>query len=277
VKASVGTAAAVPRIELPLRKDAVLATESESQEVEGDRVSLILGATGAQGSALAQRLAQSGHRLVLAARDGQRLQEMASSLGAETVEIEATDVDSIGGAFDRAIKAYGRVDAVAHCVGSIELAPAHRTSAEKWHEVIETNLTSAFGAVRSAGRTMKKGGSVVLMSTAAARVGLANHEAIAAAKAGVQGLMQSAAATYAGRGLRFNAVAPGLVRAKMSEQIFSNDKMRQASEAMHPLRRLGEPEDTAPLMQWLMEPESGWVTGQVFGVDGGLSTVRPVS
>jgi len=240
-------------------------------------VSLILGATGAQGSALAQRLADAGHRLVLAGRDEQRLNTQAQPYGAETFVIEGTDVDSVGRAFDRAIEVYGQLDAVANCIGSIELIPAHRLSADKWHQVLETNLTSAFATVKGAARTMTEGGSVVLVSTGAARVGLANHEAIAAAKAGVTGLMQSAAATYASRGLRFNAIAPGLVRSKMSASMFDNEKIRKASETMHPLGRLGEPEDTTPLMQWLMQAESSWVTGQVFGVDGGLSTLRPMN
>jgi NAD(P)-dependent dehydrogenase (short-subunit alcohol dehydrogenase family) len=121
---------------------------------------------------------------------------------------------------------------------------------------------------------MKKGGSVVLMSTAAAHVGLPNHEAIAAAKAGVEGLARSAAATYASRGLRFNVVAPGLVETPLSERITSSEAGRKASLAMHPLGRLGEPGEVAGVVSWLLGAESSWVTGQVFVVDGGLSAVR---
>jgi NAD(P)-dependent dehydrogenase (short-subunit alcohol dehydrogenase family) len=250
---------------------------SNADNATDNPVSLILGATGSQGSALAQRLADAGHRLVLAGRDVEQLNAQAQPFGAETIVIEGTDIYSVGTAFDRAIEVHGQLDAVANCIGSIELTPAHRLSADKWHQVLETNLTSAFATVKGAARTMKQGGSVVLVSTVAARVGLANHEAIAAAKAGVIGLMQSAAATYASRNLRFNAIAPGLVRSKMSASMFDNEKIRKASEAMHPLGRLGEPEDTAPLMEWLMKQDSSWVTGQVFGVDGGLSTLRPLN
>jgi NAD(P)-dependent dehydrogenase (short-subunit alcohol dehydrogenase family) len=110
----------------------------------------------------------------------------------------------------------------------------------------------------------------------AARVGLANHEAIAAAKAGVVGLALSAAATYVGRDLRVNAVAPGLVQTPMTESVTRSETARQASVDLHPLGRLGEPADVATVIEWLLDPANTWVTGQVFGVDGGLSTLRPL-
>ena len=119
------------------------------------------------------------------------------------------------------------------------------------------------------------GGSVVLVSSAAARVGLVNHEAIAAAKAGVIGLTLSAAATYAPRGIRVNCVAPGLVRTPMTARLTANEASLKASTAMHALGRVGDPADVAGAIDWLLGPDSGWVTGQVLGIDGGLATVRP--
>ena len=120
----------------------------------------------------------------------------------------------------------------------------------------------------------KDGGSIVLMSSAAAMVGLPNHDAIAAAKAGVIGLMRSAAATYAAYGIRVNAVAPGLVDTPMSRSITSNETSLNASIAMHPLGRIGTPEDVASAICWLLGPLSTWVTGQAIGVDGGLATLK---
>ncbi len=114
----------------------------------------------------------------------------------------------------------------------------------------------------------------MLVSSAAARVGLANHEAIAAAKAGIEGLVRSAAATYGPAGLRVNAVAPGLTRTPLTERITSNDAAAEASRAMHVLGRLGEPQDVASAIAWLLDPDQSWVTGQVIGVDGGLGAVR---
>ncbi len=121
----------------------------------------------------------------------------------------------------------------------------------------------------------RSGGSVVLMSSAAARIGLSNHEAIAAAKAGVIGLTLAAAASYGPKGLRFNAVAPGMVKTPLTERLWSNPTAAKASLAYHALGRLGEPEDIAAMIAWLLDRRQNWVTGQVFGVDGGLAGVKP--
>jgi NAD(P)-dependent dehydrogenase (short-subunit alcohol dehydrogenase family) len=120
-----------------------------------------------------------------------------------------------------------------------------------------------------------EGGSIVFVSSAAALNGMANHEAIAAAKAGVVGLSRSAAATYASRGIRVNCVAPGLVRSQMTEKMLSNSMTEEVSRSMHAVGRLGEPSDVASMIQWLLTPENSWVSGQVFSVDGGLSSLMP--
>lgn len=158
--------------------------------------------------------------------------------------------------------------------GSILLKPAHSTTDQEFADTIAVNLVTAFNVLRAAARAMTAGGSVVLMSSVAARVGLANHEAVAAAKAGVSGLVLAAAATYAPRNLRVNAVAPGLVRTPLAARITGNELALKASTAMHPLGRIGEPGDVAAAVAWLLDPRTTWVTGQVIGVDGGLSTVR---
>jgi len=155
------------------------------------------------------------------------------------------------------------------------LKPAHLTSADEWQATLAANLTTAFATVRVAGRLLKQnGGSVVLVSSAAARIGLANHEAIAAAKAGVAGLVLSAAATYARARIRVNAVAPGLVDTPLARGITSNDLATKASIAMHPLGRLGRPEDVARGILFLLDPVNDWVTGQMLGVDGGLADLK---
>ena len=236
---------------------------------------LVIGAAGGIGSALVRRLVASGGKVFLAGRDATRLQTLATELGMPWGTVEATDPDAIDGAADRAVAELGGLDGLANCAGSILLKPAHLTSAADWNATIATNLTSAFGCVRAAGRLMKgEGGSVVLVSSAAARVGLANHEAIAAAKAGIIGLVLSAAATYAKQKVRFNAVAPGLVRTPLSKGLLSSELAEKASVGMHPLGRLGEPDEVAAAIQWFLDPAQGWITGQVLGIDGGLADLR---
>jgi NAD(P)-dependent dehydrogenase (short-subunit alcohol dehydrogenase family) len=224
---------------------------------------LILAAGSTIGQALAQQLSASGHSVTTTARNAERI--------AADYLIDASDFDAVDLVFEQA----GRLDGVVNCSGSLLLKPAHLTSAEQYRAVIEASLTTSFATVRAAGKHMRGGGSVVLISSAVAMAGLANHEAIAAAKAGIIGLTLSAAATYAASNLRFNAVAPGLVESRLTAPMLGSDTARKVSEAMHPLGRLGRPADVARMIAFLLDPENSWITGQVIGVDGGLSHVRP--
>ena len=236
---------------------------------------LVIGAAGGIGSALVRQLVASGAQVFLAGRDAARLGALSAELGLPGATLDAADPDAVDALADRAAAELGGLDGLANCVGSLILKPAHLTSTADWQATLATNLSSAFGCVRAAGRLMKSGsGSVVLVSSAAARVGLANHEAIAAAKAGIIGLTLSAAATYARQGIRFNAVAPGLVRTPLTKGLVASELAEKASIGMHPLGRLGEPEEVAGAILWLLDPAQSWITGQVLGVDGGLATVK---
>ena len=235
---------------------------------------LIFGATGGIGTTLCRQLQVAGHRVFASGRDPHKLAMLSSELGTPPLLADATVPAEVADAFAQA----GAVDGVANCVGSLLLKPAHMTTDEEWAAVLRTNLDSAFYVLRAGAKAMMStGGSIVLVSSAAGRLGLQNHEAIAAAKAGIIGLTLSAAATYAPRNIRVNCVAPGLTATPLTTRITANETAAKASMAMHPLGRLGTPEDVAAMMAFLLLPAAAWITGQTFGVDGGLGTVRSKS
>lgn len=239
------------------------------------KTALVLGASGAIGSDLARRLAGQGFRLVLNARHADALTPLAEELGGVVAPGDATISADIERVFSIATSQPEPLAAVAHCVGSVLLKPAHLTTDEEWDQTLALNLTSAFRVLRASARAMRSsGGSVALVSSAAARLGLSNHEAIAAAKGGIEAMVRSAAATYAPAGIRINVVAPGLVASGITERIVKNEASLKVSLGMHALGRIGAGADVASALAWLLSPEQSWVTGQVLGVDGGLATVR---
>lgn len=250
-------------------------------------VNVIVGAAGGIGSKLCYNLAARGAKLVLAGRTPERLEALAADLR-EKIEFlhghepeimirpaDATRSAEVESLFADAVSHFGRVDGAVNLCGSILLKPAHLTTDQEFADTLTVNLTTAFNVLRAAAKAMTGGGSVVLMSSVAGSLGLTNHEAIAAAKGGVEGMVRAAAATYAPRGLRVNAVAPGLVKTPLAARITGSEAALKASTAMHPLGRVGEPGDVASAIDWLLHPTNTWVTGQVLAVDGGMSTVRP--
>jgi NAD(P)-dependent dehydrogenase (short-subunit alcohol dehydrogenase family) len=189
--------------------------------------------------------------------------------------VDATQPESIQRALDQILETHGRIDHVVLAVGSILLKSAHRTSIDEWHATLNQNLNSAFYITRAVTEKMQRqpdGGSILLFSTAAAQIGFANHEAISAAKAGVEGLAKAAAASYASRKIRVNVIAPGLVDTPLARAITSNPTALEASRQMHPLGRIGTPDDIAQVAETVLL--SPWMTGQVVVVDGGLAGIK---
>jgi len=235
---------------------------------------IIFGATGGIGSAVVRRLAKEGNNLVLAGRDRDKLEALAEETSSRTAVVDVTDSRAVEECVQQVQQTSGEVRGVAHCVGSLLLKSARLTSDEEWDRTIRLNLTSAFYVLRSSVKAMQSnGGSIVLMSSAAAQVGLKNHEAIAAAKAGIEGLARSAAASHSRYGIRVNCVAPGLVETPLTARLTANEASLRAATSMHALGRIGQPEEIASAISWLLDPRQGWVTGQVIGVDGGLSRI----
>lgn len=237
---------------------------------------LVIAGTSDIGAAAARKLKAAGNNIHLTSRNEQAVQLIATEINATYSVLDASNFDDTLATFEQAQNQMGSIDGVVCCAGSLLLKPAHLTTESQYHEVMKANLTTAFSVVHAAGKTMARtGGSVVLMASAAALVGLSNHEAIAAAKAGIIGLALAAAASYANNNLRFNVVAPGLVESKLTHALTQSDMGRKASAAMHPLGRLGTPDEVAAAIMFFLDPANSWVTGQVLSVDGGLSYIRP--
>ena len=227
---------------------------------------IIIGAAGGIGSKLVQDLMGTSNLLL-------GYYNSSLNVPVESDKVDATDFESVENFIKKGLDKFETVDAVVCLPGSLILKPAHKCSEEEFYQTINTNLKTSFSVTRAAGQLLKDS-SIVLMSTAAANIGLANHELIAAAKCGVEGLARSAAKTYARKNLRFNTVSPGMVETPLTSSITSNEILRKASEKMHTLQRIGKPKDISNMIKFLINPENNWITGQNFIVDGGLSSTK---
>lgn len=234
---------------------------------------IIIGTSGI-GGAIARRLAEAGHSLHLISREPTGLAALANELGASHVAADVTDANALAAA----VQAAGQhVDGLAYCVGTINLRPVGRLMDEEVLADFKVNALGALRAVQAALPALKASAqatsSVLLFSTVAVSQGFPSHVSVAMAKGAVEGLMRSLAAELAPK-IRVNAIAPSLTRTPLAQFMTGNEATAKSIAALHPLQRLGEPEDVASLATLLLTDAGGWITGQVFGVDGGRSSLR---
>jgi NAD(P)-dependent dehydrogenase (short-subunit alcohol dehydrogenase family) len=237
---------------------------------------LIVGASSDIALQLASQLLDKGHSLTLLARDSQRVEHLVH-LGANHIHGDALDKESVQRAVETANEnGGGKISGVAHLVGSLALRPPHALDLDAFNEVIHTNLSSAFLTLSVAGKSMLRngGGRMVFTSSVAASLGLMNHEAIAAAKGGIESMIRSAAATYSQRNIRVNAVAPGLTETRLAETLLRSEAMREAAAGKIPLKRINQPHEIATAMEWLLCDAPDNFTGQVLHLDGGMSQLQ---
>jgi NAD(P)-dependent dehydrogenase (short-subunit alcohol dehydrogenase family) len=233
---------------------------------------VIVGATGGVGSYLANLLQQRGHELHLLARDAQALSALASRLGASYQVVDVLDHASLQQALQNDVLQDG-IQGLAYCVGSINLAPFSRVTAEQYTQAFTLNTVSAALCVQYALPGLRQAhGRVVLFSSVAARKGFTNHAIIGPVKAALEGLTVALAAELAPT-IRVNCIAPSLSKTKMAAPLLKNEKIAESLAKMHPLQRLGEADDLAQMAAFLLGEESRWITGQVIGVDGGRSNL----
>jgi NAD(P)-dependent dehydrogenase (short-subunit alcohol dehydrogenase family) len=232
---------------------------------------LIFGATGSIGSSLAQQLKDSNQEAHLISRNEDELKTLSEKLG-----FSFTVADVLEDGYIDQVKSDVSDDIIrglAYCIGSIDLKPIKRVTESDMNQCMKLNLYSAIEAIQSFQDTLKKNnGSIVLFSSVAAQKGFTNHTIIASAKAAIEGLTVTLAAELA-PSIRVNCIAPSLTDSKISQSMLKSEVVSEALAKAHPLKRLGEGNDSASLAKFLLSEESSWMTGQIIGVDGGRSTL----
>ena len=237
---------------------------------------LITGASGGIGRALTRQLHAQGYRVAVVGRDAARLADVDAAV---RIAADTTTPEGAALAIAACQEALGAAPTLlAHCVGSTLVAPLHRTRLDSYREVMRVNLDSAVFMLQAWVAAMQGGGpgAAVFASSVVARIGVANHEAIAAAKGGVEALVRSAAATYAAQGLRINAVAPGMTDTPMTAGMLKMPAMREGAARQYPLGGVQTADQVADVMAWLLGDGAARLTGQIIAVDGGFTTVRPL-
>ncbi|MBX9911647.1 MAG: SDR family oxidoreductase [Beijerinckiaceae bacterium] len=236
---------------------------------------LIYGGSGGIGAATARALTARGHGVHLVGRDVGRLETLAGEFGAGFTAGDVSDDALFARAADAA-SAGGALAGLVYAVGTINLKPVARLSGEDFLRDFSVNALGAAKAVQAALPALKQAdgtAGIVLFSTVAVAQGFAAHASVAMAKGAVEGLTLALAAELAPK-IRVNCIAPSLTKTPLAKALTGNEAMAKAIAELHPLQRLGEPEDIAPLAALLVSQEASWITGQIIGVDGGRSSLR---
>ena len=228
---------------------------------------IIFGATGSIGSSLAEKLSKDKADIHLVARNEEEVKPLA-----EKLDCSFTVANVLEDGFIDKIKAdVPEAKGIAYCIGSIDLKPVRMAKEEDFNKCMKLNLYSAVEAIKGFQDSLRKNkGSIVLFSTAAVHRGFTNHSIIASAKAAVEGLAISLAAEFAPN-IRVNCIAPSLTNSKIAQPMLKNSAIADGIAKAHPLKRIGEGQDSASLAKFLISEDSSWITGQVIAVDGGRS------
>jgi len=215
---------------------------------------VIIGATGSIGSSLARSLVESGDQVHLAGRDEASLSELANELNSTYTTCDVLE-ENFSDKIINDLKDE-QINGLAYCVGSIDLKPLKLTKKSDFMQSFNLNLVSATEAIKSLADNLKSNkGSIVLFSTVAVKQGFPNHAIVSSAKGAIEGLTLALAAEYAPN-IRVNCIAPSLTNSKISNFLLKNEKMAESIAKMHPLKRIGNGNDSSSMAKFLLNEES---------------------
>ena len=232
---------------------------------------LIFGATGSVGSSLTKLVKEASMDAHLIGKNEDEISNLKDQTGFSYSIADVTDQNFIE-TIDKDLDGL-EISGIDYCVGSIDLKPLNLVSKKDYLKSFELNLFPIVEIIKKYKDNLKKNkSSVVLFSTVAVKQGFPNHSIISPVKASLEGLTVSLAAELAPN-VRVNCIAPSLSKSKMAGKILSNPKIAEGIAKQHPLKRVGEGNDSAALARFLLSDESSWITGQIIGVDGGRSNI----
>ena len=227
---------------------------------------LIIGASSGIGAQLSKNLAAAGHNVTGTYNENTEYEVISGvSMHHLNVMDDELDLDFIP----------ETIDGLVYCVGSINLKPFKRIKPENFLEDFNLQVVGAIKVLQRITPHFKnsEAPSVVFFSTVAVQNGFNFHSQVSTSKGAIEGLTRALAAELA-PAIRVNCIAPSLTQTPLASKLLSSEEKIEANEKRHPLGRIGQPEDLAQMAEFLLSSKSGWVTGQVFGVDGGMSVVK---
>jgi 3-oxoacyl-[acyl-carrier protein] reductase len=240
------------------------------------KTAIITGASGGIGRAVALRLAKDGFAVVVnyagnaAKAEGVVAEIKANDRRAIAVQADVANAVEVGRLFKKTLDTFGAIDVVVNCAGIMPLSPIAKGDVEIFDRVISTNLRGTFLVLAQAAQHVSAGGRIIAFSSSVLAKSFPNYGPYIASKAGVEGLVRVLNNELRGRNISVNAVAPGPV----ATELFLKDKTQAQIEQfskLAPLERLGQPEDVANVVSFLVGPDGGWVNGQVLRANGGFA------